>query len=276
MHARLLLLFSLLMLASATGQSKPATGGPLPEKAQVASAGRNSGTATVPEQAQLPATAPQVSYKDGLLTIYAENAALGDVLRAVQRATGAVIDTPGYASDRVYVRLGPGEPRDVLASLLNGSRYDFVLVGTPQQPNGVGRVMLMIRQNFSEPTAPAAVAGNTPPNPAAHPPPAEDEDNEPTDAIPDRAAEPTTPAVPPEPEPSGQPPAGEGAPPQPIQGQSAPAQPAPGQPAPGQQPGAVQSAPNPSGQQVKTPEQLLQQLQQLQQQYQNNQTQNPQ
>ena len=104
--------------------------------------------------AETPATPPQVTFHDGLLSIRAENSTLGDVLRAVQNATGATIESPGLTSERVYVKLGPGEPRDVLASLLNGSHYDYILLGSPQQPNGVTRVMLTTRQNSSaEPAA---------------------------------------------------------------------------------------------------------------------------
>ncbi len=59
--------------------------------------------------AETPAMPPQVTYHDGLLSIRAENSTLGDVLRAVQNATGATIESPGLTSERVYVKLGPGE-----------------------------------------------------------------------------------------------------------------------------------------------------------------------
>ena len=70
------------------------------------------------------------------------------MLKAVQSATGASVDSPGFASERVYVKLGPGEPRDILASLLNGSRYDYIMIGSQQQPNSVARVMLTMRSDL--------------------------------------------------------------------------------------------------------------------------------
>ena len=73
------------------------------------------------------AVVPQVIFRDGLLSIRAQNATLDDVLHAVQGATGASVDLSGSASERVNVNLGPAESRDVLTSLLDGSQYDYVL-----------------------------------------------------------------------------------------------------------------------------------------------------
>ena len=38
--------------------------------------------------------------------------------------------------------LGPGSPRDVVSQLLNGSRYNFILVGADNDPNKLERVIL--------------------------------------------------------------------------------------------------------------------------------------
>jgi hypothetical protein len=196
-----------------------------------------------------------------LLGIRAENSTLGDVLKAVQSATGASIDSPGFASERVYVNLGPGEPRDILASLLNGSRYDYILLGSQQQPNSVARVMLTVRQTSHEQPAVSSTAA-VPPTPflpqhISRPGPRPDsDDNDTSDSTPDRE-----PAVTP-----NQP------------GQPVPEQPVPNTvgaaPLPVQQPNAQQAYGQPpfgqplNGQPVKTPDQLLRDLQQLQQQQQ--------
>jgi hypothetical protein len=206
--------------------------------------------------AQTAATQPQVTFRDGLLSIRAENSTLGDVLRAVQNATGAVIESPGFASERVYVNLGPGGPRDILATLLNGSHYDYILLGSQQQPGSVVRVMLTMRQNSSEPpAAPSAVVRPTPPPPN---PVANSNDNDTPDVPPDREAA-ANPNQPGQPAP-GQPPAANA----PVAAaQQQPGQPLNGQPPNGQPPNGLQ----PIGQ-PKTPEQLLRDLQQLQQQQQ--------
>ena len=149
---------------------------------------------SISTRAETPATPPQVTYRDGLLSIRAENSTLGDVLRAVQSATGATFESPGLTSERVYVKLGPGEPRDVLASLLNGSHYDYILLGSRQQPNAVARVILTTRQKSSaQPAANAIAARSTPPEP---PPANNDEDT--SDSTPDRTAPPVQPTQPPQ------------------------------------------------------------------------------
>jgi hypothetical protein len=101
--------------------------------------------------AQAMDTRPQVTFQNGLLGIRAEDSAMADVLRAVQRATGTSIDFPGFASERVNVSLGPGPLRDIVMSLLDGSRYDYILVAS-QQPNSIERIVLTMRRDSGRPS----------------------------------------------------------------------------------------------------------------------------
>lgn len=94
---------------------------------------------------ELPPVAPTVTYRDGLLTIIAENSTLSDILMGVRKATGAMVDAPASANERVATRLGPGQPRDVLTALLNGSRYDYILLSPAENPGGVRRLILRAR-----------------------------------------------------------------------------------------------------------------------------------
>ena len=91
---------------------------------------------------QMPASAPQVSFHNGQLTIVAPNSTLGDILRAVRAQTGASVEVPGNAPERVVVKLGPGPARDVLASLLNGSHFNYVLLGSVTDPAQVEKIIL--------------------------------------------------------------------------------------------------------------------------------------
>ena len=91
---------------------------------------------------QMPATPPEVSYRDGELTIAAENSTLGDILRAVRTQTHAAVDVPSNATERVVSRFGPGPAREVLAELLNGSHFNYVLMGSATNPNSLERVIL--------------------------------------------------------------------------------------------------------------------------------------
>src|SRR5258708_39364667 len=64
-----------------------------------------------------PAKAPLVTYKEGQLTIVAENSTLSDIVAALRSATGAVIDLPPDApNERFWLRVGPGPARKVMAS----------------------------------------------------------------------------------------------------------------------------------------------------------------
>ncbi len=51
-------------------------------------------------------------------------------LRAISNQTGTVIDVPPGPDERVVGVFGPGRMRDVLASLLNGSRFNYLKDGS--------------------------------------------------------------------------------------------------------------------------------------------------
>jgi len=97
---------------------------------------------------QIPPTPAKVTFQGGLLEISAQNSTLGEILRNVRKLTGAVIDIPpgsSGANERVVTHLGPGAPRDVLAKLLNGSSFDYVMVGSNSDPAAVASVILMLK-----------------------------------------------------------------------------------------------------------------------------------
>jgi hypothetical protein len=154
----------------------------------------------------IPAVAPQVSYQDGQLTIVAPNSTLGDILRSVRKHTSADIEIPPTASERVVTRLGPGPARQVMAELLNGSRFNYILLGSPDDANSLVRVVLVAKTSDT-PTQP--VVGESPtPAPivanAAAPdaPEAADTDDDASDDTPEQGtAEAEQPAVPAEQQP---------------------------------------------------------------------------
>jgi hypothetical protein len=105
----------------------------------------------------IPAVAPQVNYQDGMLTIIAPNSTLGDILRSVKKHTSAEIEIPSTASERVATHLGPGPVRDVMAELLNGSHFNYVLLGSAENANQLVRVVLVAKT----PETPAATSAQT-------------------------------------------------------------------------------------------------------------------
>lgn len=115
------------------------------------------GVALPPDQR--PAIAPVVTYANGKLTIVAKNSTLSDILAAVGEKTGAVIDVPEDATERVVSELGPGPAREVVAALLNGSHFNYVMVGTETNPNSVARVILTAKTETKDtPGSPNTVA----------------------------------------------------------------------------------------------------------------------
>ncbi|HSA94054.1 MAG TPA: hypothetical protein VLE48_13650 [Terriglobales bacterium] len=107
---------------------------------------------------ELPPTPPQVSYRGGQLSIQAENSTLSAVLQAVAKATGARLEGP-MSGERVSVKLGPGAPRDVLAELLTGSNFNYVIVGSPANPAAVTAVTLTVRGGPPTPPRPGPPPG---------------------------------------------------------------------------------------------------------------------
>jgi hypothetical protein len=106
---------------------------------------------------QVPAVAPHVNYEGGKLTIEAHNSTLADVLKEVREQTGAELDIPANANERVVADLGPGRARDVLADLLNGTHFNYVMVGSITDPTAIQSIVLTPRSGAAD-TAPAVVA----------------------------------------------------------------------------------------------------------------------
>ena len=94
---------------------------------------------------ELPPSEPSVTYENGALTISAYNSTLSAILERIRSETGADIEIPLQADERVAARLGPGPARDVLDSLLTGSRFTYVLVGSSSDQSALTRVVLLPR-----------------------------------------------------------------------------------------------------------------------------------
>jgi hypothetical protein len=194
-------------------------------------------TGVVPQMPldSIAAVAPQVSFANNQLTIVAPNSTLADILKAVRKQTGADIDVP-TAPDRVVTHLGPGPARDVVADLLNGSRFNYVLLGSPGNDSVLTRVVLVPKSGAesvaaaSAPATPATQAqgqpgdGAQPEQEAAQDEPEQADDNSGSDDTADQ------------------------------------------QPAEGEQDQAQQQ--QQQDQNIKTPQQMLQEMQQRQQQLQ--------
>jgi hypothetical protein len=127
-----------------------------------------------------PSSNPRVTYLNGKLAISAQNTTMRDLLRAVSLATGAVIEFPNdHAAERMSATIGPGPVRDVLTTLLNGSGFNYVMLGSPGNPGTLQRMILTNAEPSAQPqlaqadqaAAPAVAASEAPSNAFLYKPP---------------------------------------------------------------------------------------------------------
>jgi hypothetical protein len=86
---------------------------------------------------------PPLTYANGKLAICAQGTTLRELLRAVSFATGAVVEFPhDHAGEHISANIAPGPVRDVLATLLNGSGLNYVMLGPQNNPNALQRLIL--------------------------------------------------------------------------------------------------------------------------------------
>lgn len=114
---------------AATLQNASLTTGPA-SAARISPAVSNTTAPTLAPMSDAPPPLVAVSFADGMLRIRAQRATLAQLLFEVHRETRAEIAIPaGAEQEEVAADLGPAPAREVLASLLNGSPYNFIFVG---------------------------------------------------------------------------------------------------------------------------------------------------
>ena len=93
-----------------------------------------------------PVSKMEVRYNNGRLSIRADGASLADVLNEVHRQTGTDIPIPpGAAQEQIVTNIGTLPIREALVSLLNGSRYNFIMVDSDREPGKLKSVILSYR-----------------------------------------------------------------------------------------------------------------------------------
>jgi hypothetical protein len=116
-----------------------------------------------PSRFQEPAVPATVTAATNQLTVTADNSSLAQILHQVSSATGMKLDGLG-GDERVFGSFGPGAPREVLTSLLNGTSYNVMMVG--DLPNGAPRELLLTSRT----------AGGASPSASANPAPTHTDD----------------------------------------------------------------------------------------------------
>ena len=98
-------------------------------------------------QITLPEPPPLVvTFQSGLLTVHANKANLSEVLYAIHQHTGADIAIPaGAEQEKVVAQIGPAPAAEVVSSLLNGSRFNFLILSSAGDSGTLDRVILSPR-----------------------------------------------------------------------------------------------------------------------------------
>jgi len=96
-----------------------------------------------------------VTYRNGLLGIHANKVTLSEVLFAVQQRTGAEVSiAAGAEQEKVVADIAPAPAPEVLARLLNGSRFNFLILSAVNNPGQLDRVILTTRPDAGYMPAP--------------------------------------------------------------------------------------------------------------------------
>lgn len=107
---------------------------------------------------------PAISYVGGMLEIDASDMTLAQVLMRVASLTGIKFDIPPEASSELMpvIRVGPGSSRQVLASLLRESHFNFLLQGSDADPDKLQSVLILPedkKDNAADSSDPGTVPG---------------------------------------------------------------------------------------------------------------------
>lgn len=117
-----------------------------------------------------------VEFKNGKLSVAADHVSLAQILNEVHRLTGTDITIPpGAAQEQIVAGISPLPLREALVSLLNGSRFNFIMVDSEREPGKLKSVILTYRGagGISQPAiaAPEPPVADTQPEPEPEPQP---------------------------------------------------------------------------------------------------------
>jgi hypothetical protein len=148
---------------------RPGAAKPLNVPAQAAP---EPGTAPAPEKPKWPAfdspSPASVVWDSHGLSIDATNSSLEQILKDVSTATGTKVD--GLTADqRVFGAYGPGQARDVLSQLLQGSGYNVLMFGGQGQ-GAPKQILLSVRQAGAAQAAAKNSASNSEEDDVEEPP----------------------------------------------------------------------------------------------------------
>ena len=120
----------------------------------------NTNYPTAAAHLSVPAVDPpkpklMVSFQGGMLSISSNKANLSEVLFAIHQQTGAEIAIPaGAEQEQVVAEIGPLPAPEALSQLLNGSKFNFLILSSTTDPRALDRVILSSRPEGPMPPPP--------------------------------------------------------------------------------------------------------------------------
>jgi hypothetical protein len=106
-------------------------------------------------------TAPTVSYSDGELKVVGHGARLGQILETIKALTGITLDLPPDGADiQIFDDVGPAPVRKALIQLLDGSRLNYVILGSSETPQRVRQLILTAQTSTTPASTPGSANGS--------------------------------------------------------------------------------------------------------------------
>lgn len=104
-----------------------------------------------------PPQPAKVVLAGGKLSVEADNSSLHAILDAVESSSGMTVD--GFGQDqRIFGHYGPGNPRDILSSLLEGAGYNILMVGATD--SGAPRTVILTGRSDASPALASSEPGD--------------------------------------------------------------------------------------------------------------------
>jgi len=130
---------------------------------------RDSAGANQPVSPQADSTAPIVTYSGGKLEVAGHGARLGQILEAIKELTGITLEVPqGSADNQIFDDVGPAPTRQALMQLLDGTKLNYVMLGSSEDSEHVRELILTARTSMM-PTATLGSAKELPTEQASGP-----------------------------------------------------------------------------------------------------------
>lgn len=101
-----------------------------------------------PPQSEQAPPPPVAQVAGGQLMIHANGQGFASVLHAVGTASGVDIEMPAESAvDPVFMNMGPVSAKEALIALMDGTKYNYVMMGSRSDPGIVTRLILSERSS---------------------------------------------------------------------------------------------------------------------------------